>query len=358
MHSDHDLREPQSEERFAPAWGMFRHMKTSWALGASLLAISVGWASSEARAEDSVAAQALYDRAVELMGQKNYVEACPKLEEVTRLIPDGLGAKLTLAECYEADGKLASAWTQYSFVESSAARLNQAERQRIAGEKAAALKPKLAHLTIKVPDVVKKMPGLKVTRGGVPIGPAQFNEAMPIDKGSHALVATAEGKIQWTLDAKIPADGASLSVDVPVLEEDPKARLKDPVAGAGAGSGSPPPESKPTWLFPVGLAVGGVGVAGLAAGGALGGLAMSKSSDAEDACPSGRCTKEGNDLRLGAGTFADVSTALFIGGGVLAGAGILMVVLSPTVQGDAPADDKPKAALHFGPTGLFLDGSF
>lgn len=45
---------------------------------------------------------------------------------MTRLVPEGLGAKLTLAECYESQGKLASAWTQYTVVESMAARTGQA----------------------------------------------------------------------------------------------------------------------------------------------------------------------------------------------------------------------------------------
>ncbi|NUO48654.1 MAG: tetratricopeptide repeat protein [Polyangiaceae bacterium] len=98
-------------------------------------------AAAPARADNAGAAQQLYDRAVELMGQKNYAEACPKLEEVTRLVPDGFGAKLTLAECYEAQGRLASAWEQYMFVESAASRANQGDRQRLAAERAAALKP-------------------------------------------------------------------------------------------------------------------------------------------------------------------------------------------------------------------------
>ncbi len=306
---------------------------------------ALAFAPREARADNAAAAQVLYDRAVELMAAKKYGEACPKLEEVTRLIPEGLGAKLTLAECYEGSGRLASAWMQYSIVSSAAARAGQADRQRLASEKAAALKPKLAKLTIKVPDAVKAMPQLLVKRGGVEVGAAQFNEAIAIDAGTHLVEAQAHGKKAWKLEAKIPADGAELTVEVPVLEDDPTARLKDPPPGGA------PAETKPTWLFPVGLAVGGVGVAGVAVGAVLGGLAMSKTSEAQDACPSGRCSQDGNTFATEAGTFADASTGLFIGGGVLAAGGVLMIALHPWGEDDAPKSD---AGLHwrFAPVGL------
>jgi hypothetical protein len=310
-------------------------------IATSLLAAALLCASAPARADNAGAAQQLYDRAVELMGQKKYAEACPKLEEVTRLVPDGFGAKLTLAECYEAQGRLASAWEQYSFVESAAARANQGERQRLAAERAAALKPKLAKLTIKVPEAVRKMPELVVKRGGNVIGPAQFDEAIPIDVGTHVIEATAHGKKPWSLETKIPADGASMTVEVPMLQDDPTQRLKQPPPSEG-----PSAEDKPTWLFPAGFAVGGVGVAALVAGGVLGGLAMTKNDDAEAECPNGFCTAAGNDLHVEAGTFADAATGLFVAGGVLAAGGILMIILAPT--DDAPAE-KPadEAGLHF-----------
>jgi len=273
---------------------------------------------------DVAAAQALYDKAVEQMAAKSYAEACPKLEEVTRLMPEGLGAKLTLAECYEGQGRLASAWLQYSLVEAAAGRAGQGERQRLAGERAAALKPKLAQMTLSVPEAVAKMPGLSIKRGGVLVGPVQFGEAIPVDAGKHLIEATAHGKKPWKLEAKIPADGAELVVEVPVLEDDPNARLTDQPPNE-----RPAEEGRPTWLLPVGIAVGSVGVVGLAVGGALGGLAMGKTSEAQDACPNGRCSQEGNDLATEAGTFADAATGLFVAGGVLAAAGIVMIALHP-----------------------------
>ena len=308
--------------------------------GAAILSFAV-----PANADNAAAAQVLYDRAIELMQAKQYDEACTKLEEVTRLVPEGLGAKLTLAECYEADGRLASAWLQYSLVSTAAARAGQGDRARLATEKAAALKPRLAKLTIKVPAVVKAMPDLAITRGGAAVGPAQFDEPIPIDVGNHVVAATAHGKKPWKLEAKIPADGAELVVEVPVLEDDPAERLTDPPKSAGPAEEG----GRPAWLLPAGIAVGGVGVAALAVGGVLGGLAMGKSSDAQDACPSGRCSEEGNALASEAGTFADAATGLFIGGGGLAAGGILMIALAPWDDETKPAGGPDAASLRLRP---------
>ena len=67
-------------------------------LGATLL---IAFAAIQARAADPervLAAQALYDQATAEMEAKDYPSACSKLEEVTRLVPEGLGAKLTLGQ--------------------------------------------------------------------------------------------------------------------------------------------------------------------------------------------------------------------------------------------------------------------
>ncbi len=317
----------------------------SRAVGA-LTALALTSTCGLASADDASAAQALYERALELIQAKNYDEACPKLKEVTRLVPEGLGAKLTLAECYESQGKLASAWTQYTVVESMAARTGQADRQKAAGEKAAALRPRLAMLTIKVPEEVKQLPELTVERDGEAIGAAQFGEAIPIDAGKHKVQARARGKKAWETEPTIPADGAALSVDVPMLEDDPNAKSTEIPGQATA------PDPGPTWLFPVGFAVGGTGVAALIVGGVLGGLAISKDGEGDDACAGGLCTPEANDAHLQAGTFADASTGLLVAGGVLAAGGVLMVIFAPHDDTEATPPPANAVSVRVQPYGL------
>src|SRR4051794_2335456 len=63
------------------------------------------------------AADALWEEALVAMDNHAYAVACPKIEEVIRLRPDGLGAKIKLAECHEGAGRLASAWGMYALIE-------------------------------------------------------------------------------------------------------------------------------------------------------------------------------------------------------------------------------------------------
>lgn len=285
-------------------------------------------------ADNAGAAQVLYDRGVELMAAKNFDEACPKLEEVTRLVPEGIGAKFTLAQCYEAQGRLASAWMQFSFV---AGHMGQPERAQLSAERVAALKPKLANLTITVSPAIASLPGLTVTRGGTGLGPGQFNEPIPVDRGTYVVRVAATGKKPWEFEVKVETDGQKVVVDIPSLEDAPIELAATPEPGIPATP--PPPEAKPTWMIPVGFTVAGAGVAALGVGGVLGGLAMSKAGEANDACPNGLCSAEGNALASDAGLFADTATGLFIGGGVLAAGGALLLILAPW---DDAAEEQPE----------------
>jgi len=67
----------------------------------------------------ALTAQALYEQATAEMDAKSDRSACRKLEEVTRIVPEGIGARLTLGRCCEARGSLASAWSQFALVQVS-----------------------------------------------------------------------------------------------------------------------------------------------------------------------------------------------------------------------------------------------
>jgi hypothetical protein len=90
-------------------------------------------------AQDDAAAERLYEVATAAMDKGDYATACPKLEEVVRLVPDGIGAKLTLAECYEGAGRLASAWAVYGTARAVAAKAGQPDREKKAAAKERAL---------------------------------------------------------------------------------------------------------------------------------------------------------------------------------------------------------------------------
>jgi len=166
---------------------------------------------------DKAAARALFDEARKLASSGKHAEACPKFEESQRLDP-GTGAMFNLADCYEATGKTASAWSM--FLE-AAARLKSegapAEKEQAARQRAAALEPKLSRLKIVVADgaVVE---GLVVRRDGSETKKGSWGTAIPVDPGQHTIEASAPGKKTWKQTIDVAKDGASASIAVPVLE--------------------------------------------------------------------------------------------------------------------------------------------
>src|SRR5262249_39294529 len=88
--------------------------------------------------EDQATAEALFREARALMLSGKFGDACPKLAESQRLDPGG-GTQLLLAQCYEHEGLLASAWLVYSDAIASSRSANRADREKLAREHLAAL---------------------------------------------------------------------------------------------------------------------------------------------------------------------------------------------------------------------------
>jgi hypothetical protein len=162
---------------------------------------------------------------------------------------------------------------------------------------------------------------------------------------------SAAGYLDWKTTAVVPNDGARISVSVPMLAEQPK--------GAAQAVGPTPPPSAPLrpWQGPVGITAMAVGGAALAVGGVLGGLAISKKSESNKTdCSSvtNVCSDAGISLRAKAITFGNASTALFIAGGVIAGAGIIVFATAPR----GSAQSQTTARLVAGPFGVGVEGGF
>jgi hypothetical protein len=304
-------------------------------------------------------AQTIYDAAVEAMDSKDYVHACPMLEEVMRLAPEGVGAKLTLAECYEASGKLASAWTIYTLVEAATAgKVGQIERKKLARKRAEALKPKLAQLTIVVPPSTRSIVGLEIQRDGGPVGSAQWDIASPADTGDHVVTATAAGKRKWQKTITIAANGSTTSVDVDGLEDEVVATPAPPVSLREKPVTPPalpaPLEPRGTTQRILGIVTASAGLASIGVGSVFGVLALNKKSDsnAGPCMSSGECDTAGIQLRAEGRTAATTSTIFFIAGGVGLVGGITLFVLAP--RGVKPVDSK----IAFGPRGIEIRGTW
>ncbi len=314
-------------------------------------------------AADRATAEALFDQALKLMEAGNPQQACPKLEESQRLDP-GVGTLLYLADCYRSVGRTASAWATFLQASYDAKSEGQSDREQIAREQAAALKPQLSNLVLVVED--KDTPGLTITNDGQELGRALWGSEAPVDPGEHTLVAEAPNKKPWTATILIPEGPASTEIKVPSLEDAPveaapatpvepaapaqaEAPPAEPVADTGGGS------AQTTWGW-VAVAAGGGALVG---GGLFSMLALSDNGRADDHCRRNDptlCADRGVELGESAQDKAQLATILSGAGAALAVTGVVLLLTAP--------DDADTAALHLAPAvgkssgGLSVYGKF
>jgi serine/threonine-protein kinase len=325
-------------------------MRIPYPLGLAVLFAS-GAAFAQPTPADVTAAQTLFDDAKELMKVGRYDEACRKLEESERLDRGG-GTLVALALCYEAQGKLGSAWTEWNLALSDARSAHRADRESMAREHVHALEQRMPRLRVVI---AARASGLEVRQDGVRVPDALWGTAVPVDPGQHRLEASAPGRRAWsasvnvaqgpsTVDVSVPdlppsslvspppPIGASSSSSVPApAEPAPPASAASPASAESPASPSPPAAPNPTrtWAF----VVGGAAVASLAVGAAFGLSANSKWNDARTSCPTGVCADRGAvDQSNDAAQAADMSTAFFAVGGAAALASAVLFVVS-TRQG-------------------------
>lgn len=272
------------------------------------------------RAEDQAAAQLLFEQGRDLLRAGKPEAACPKLAESQRLDP-ATGTLLALAMCHEAEGKLASAWAEFSSVVSLASRDGNAEREQLARQRVAELKPRLSTLDLQVSERLGTIPGLQLRRNGVLLGRDAWNLPIPVDSGEQRVTANAPGRREWTSVAHVERelDAVKLVVGEPVLEpgetsslgirlrpQPPAATENSKASGSAGWNGT-------QWL---GVALFTGGVAAMATSGFVLLRALDKNDESLPNCRNG-CNVQGTADRNAARTLGTRATYWGIAGGVL-----------------------------------------
>lgn len=181
-----------------------------------------------ARASDPATAEQLYDEAKRLMAAGHYAEACPKLEQSQKL-DAGLGTQFHLADCWQHIGRTASAWAIFREVASEARASGQASRGRVAKDRADALEPFLSKLLIS-PGVASTIPGLVIRRDGTEVPREAWGSPVPVDPGTHEVIASAPDKQPWHANVDVEGQGKVAAVDVPMLADVAPPEPPPPVA--------------------------------------------------------------------------------------------------------------------------------
>jgi hypothetical protein len=173
--------------------------------------------------DKSARAEALFQKARQLLKADQAAEACPLLEKSHALDP-ALGTLMNLADCEERTRKLVSAWLHFNEAVTWAERTHEAARANAARERAAALKPRLSWLSLSTAAVVR---GLQVKVNGFSVDLSATPQSVPVDTGEATVVATAETFKPYTRKVRVPARG-TVALQLPALEPLDKEALKKP----------------------------------------------------------------------------------------------------------------------------------
>lgn len=325
-------------------------------LAASFVSLAA-WAGP---AETRAAADALFREGRTLVKQGKFAEGCGKLEASQNLDP-APGTLLALADCFEKDGRIASAWSTWNDAIVLSRQRNDKRRQETAEKRAKALESKLPKLQIDVP-IESRVEGLVVKRNDQLVESSIFGSAVPVDPGQQAIAASAPGREPWTTSVEIKAEPGSTTVTVPALTKIPEPpKIEVPEEKPKPEKPKPPPPPKSNTQRTVGIVLTTFGAIGVAGGAAAGGLTFLNVKTAEGQCSGDnppRCSQEGLDAYRTADLTASIADISLGAGGALLLTGII-------VWGTAPSKkQEEKTAIRFTPwvgpgtLGTLLSGEF
>jgi hypothetical protein len=275
-----------------------------------------------AQGSDAATAELLYQQGRDLLRAGKAREACPKLAESQRIDP-ATGTLMALAMCHEAEGKLASAWSEFVSAESRARSEGRADRESFCRVRAEALRARLSTLEIRVAGATAVLQGLEVRRDGAVFGSGAWNTATPVDGGEHVIEVAAPGKRPWKASVRVRPEGDTQVVEVPELETAPAGSSSAMASGA-----EDQPRQQP-WgtLEWAGVGMAGAGVIALGVGGYFLSDALGKKSDSEADCDGNVCGERGTEDRNSAISSGNTATWLGIAGGVFVATGATLFIV-------------------------------
>lgn len=271
-------------------------------------------------------------------------EAHPHLVESLRLDAKAI-TLINLADCEEKLGKLAAALSHWIDARSRAQAEGARPIEEESEQRATALEPRLARLTVVLSRGAPK--DAVVERDGVELGGPSLGIPLPVDPGVHAIVVRAKGRPDTTTritlsegeTKRVEMDVATASTPVVVAPSEP--------AAAGPTTTPSTPSVSPLVFVGFGVAAAGVGV------GAITGLmAMSAGSQAKSDCPSLKCDRGTLDDIEAGRSLGTVSTISF----VVAGAGAAVGVYGLLWGGKAKRD--ATVGVSLAPSNITLGGRF
>jgi hypothetical protein len=292
--------------------------KQAWRVAVLLCIALVAPHAGAQTVEQQAEARARYERALVLMREHSFEQACELFDESLALSAD-MTTAFRLAECYQQLGKLGLAWRYYAEVTEAAAAAGMDERRDFAGFRASALADRLARLKVNVRSDMLGLAGLTIELDGRPLAPALWNEELRVEPGGHELSATALGFEKWTAEVNLPSIHDGAEVTVVLRPAKPPSDLHLPPTG-------------------VGIALTVIGAAAVVSGIVVGGVAKSNYDDSLAQCVGDSCSEAALNEQQEAVTLGDTGTVVFSIGAAMAVTGITLWLLSAFLGDESEGD--------------------
>jgi hypothetical protein len=283
-------------------------------------------------------ADLLFQQAQALLDTGHVAAACVKFE-ASETAENRLDTLLHLADCYQREGRLASAW--HTFLQAEAVSRNERNREheQAAAQRVAALEPRLTRVVFLVPTT-SRVPGLTLRLGANTVPATSWGVSIPVDAGVQHVSAAAAGYDPWTVEIDAShGEGQQFRVNVPALS---------PVAGSQAAN------ARRNAYRTAGVVTGSFGLAGLGAGAVF--SAMSRNASDAKSCSNSQlqCTPSPSNKSA----LSDAATVSFALGGTLLATGVTLFVLAPSP--DKQEKNALRVAARYASSGgrLQLEGSW
>jgi len=264
----------------------------------------------------STAAEELFRQGRAAVEAGDFATACDRFSASENLEP-APGTLLNVADCETHLGKLVAAKEHFELAASGFGK-NDPRRAFVAG-RVAEIDRRLAHLSVHL------APGLpsdaKVMRDGESFDRRTIDRAVPVDPRPSTFVVSAPGFVDRTFSLAF-VEGSSNELTLDVGDRVPPPTLFDPSASS-SGSGRATGRT-------LGFVAGGLGLAGLAAGGVLGIFALHEASVVKDHCqiPAYTCDSQGVSAGSSGQTFSLGSTVALAVGAALTVTGVVLIVVN------------------------------
>jgi serine/threonine-protein kinase len=120
-----------------------------------------------------------------------------------------LGTLLYLADCYDQIGKTASAWASFRDAVEIAMQRHD-DRENDARKRLQEIEPRLSRITINFGPGTPH--DVEIRQDGQLVSSAAIGTAIPVDPGTHVIVATAPGFQDLLRETQVPAGPASVRI--------------------------------------------------------------------------------------------------------------------------------------------------